>query len=488
MNYINILIYNDNEIHLNQRHLIITGKNGVGKTRFLNNLRTELEKDKNTESHMKKILREQISEILKNGINNYPLSLNLKNQEIKYINKFRNNYDSEFNYTNHLLDIQNLIDNKYKFFNKKKKSYFLKTDSTTQDEHLKIENPDSILENYYYYNNPYHIDNFYKSLSKLIEDYLTNTKGISVYPINHPKNIYYFESSRVSSNLFTMTVFQSFESFKNNQQKHDVEDALGAFLVDQRMAFYDLMKFREPEEHNQSAISARLFDTNEIERWFLKIEKDLQIILENPTIELSFTKKGDQVLIIQKDKDISFSFDSLSSGFKAVFNIYANLLVRAQFQEVAPEELIGIAIIDEIDVHLHISLQKKVLPFLIKAFPKIQFIVSTHSPFVITSTDNDTVVYDISNGEFFDEDLSRYSYESLIKGLFHVDTQSDHLKTEIQTIATILNSDPNNYEKLRETLKNITPYAKQLDVESKSFYFKALNHLLDNQELGELDV
>lgn len=120
MNYINILIYNDNEIHLNQRHLIITGKNGVGKTRFLNNLRTELEKDKNTESHIKKILREQISEILKNGINNYPLSLNLKNQEIKYINNFRNNYDSEINYTNHLLDIQNLIDNKYKFLIKRK--------------------------------------------------------------------------------------------------------------------------------------------------------------------------------------------------------------------------------------------------------------------------------------------------------------------------------------------------------------------------------
>lgn len=120
----------------------------------------------------------------------------------------------------------------------------------------------------------------------------------------------------------------------------------------------------------------------------------------------------------------------------------------AQFQNISPEELCGIAIIDEIDVHLHISLQKKVLPFLIKAFPKVQFIVSTHSPFVITSTDNDTVVYDISSGEFFEDDLSHYSYEAVIKGLFHVNPQSDHLKTEIQTISTILNSDPNNYEKL----------------------------------------
>lgn len=37
--------------------------------------------------------------------------------------------------------------------------------------------------------------------------------------------------------------------------------------------------------------------------------------------------------------------------------------MRAQIQNLAPENLAGIAIIDEIDVHLHISLQKKVLPF-----------------------------------------------------------------------------------------------------------------------------
>ncbi|MNV29110.1 hypothetical protein D3C71_1203230 [compost metagenome] len=84
--------------------------------------------------------------------------------------------------------------------------------------------------------------------------------------------------------------------------------------------------------------------------------------------------------------------------------------------------------------------------------------------------------------------MSRYSYESVIKGLFHVEIQSEQLKSEIEEIAKTINNEPNNYEKLRSIIKNITPYAKQLDVESKSFYFKALNHLLDNQELGDLDV
>ncbi len=140
-------------------------------------------------------------------------------------------------------------------------------------------------------------------------------------------------------------------------------------------------------------------------------------------------------------------------------------------------------------MHIYIShCKKKILPFFTNLFPSVQFIVSTHSPFVITSTDDDTVVYDISSGEFFEDDLSRYSYESVIKGLFHVETQSEQLASETKAIAEILNNEPNNYEKLREILRNISPFAKQLDVESKSFYFKALNHLLDNQELGDLDV
>ncbi|MCG5265898.1 ATP-binding protein [Acinetobacter pittii] len=232
-------------------------------------------------------------------------------------------------------------------------------------------------------------------------------------------------------------------------------------------------------------------DKNEIQakkfsEWFEKFDSHLKFLFEDESTKLVFYRKNYKFKILQNNRE--FDFQTLSSGYLAIFDILADLLIRTEFFDITPEELEGIVLIDEIDAHLHISLQKKILPFFTRLFPQVQFIVSTHSPFVITSTDKYTTVYDISSGEFFENDLSLYSYESVIKGLFHIDTKSDQLKIEIQTIATILNSEPNNYEKLRETLRNITPYAKQLDVESKSFYFKALNHLLDNQELGDLDV
>lgn len=43
-------------------------------------------------------------------------------------------------------------------------------------------------------------------------------------------------------------------------------------------------------------------------------------------------------------------------------------------------EISGVVVVDEIELHLHSILQREVLPKLIALFPKIQFIITTHSP------------------------------------------------------------------------------------------------------------
>ena len=76
----------------------------------------------------------------------------------------------------------------------------------------------------------------------------------------------------------------------------------------------------------------------------------------------------------------------------------------------------GIVLIDELETHLHIELQKKILPFLIEFFPNIQFIVTTHSPFVLNSIE-DAVVYDLEKNIRL-ENLSNFSYEGIVEGYF----------------------------------------------------------------------
>lgn len=76
----------------------------------------------------------------------------------------------------------------------------------------------------------------------------------------------------------------------------------------------------------------------------------------------------------------------MSSGQTALLNLFLSILrdfdeTSQPFQNL--EEITGIVVIDEIDLHLHTIHQRTVLPELMKLFPKIQFIVTTHSPLFI---------------------------------------------------------------------------------------------------------
>ena len=87
----------------------------------------------------------------------------------------------------------------------------------------------------------------------------------------------------------------------------------------------------------------------------------------------------------------------------------------------------GIVLIDELETHLHYELQKKVLPFLCTVFPNIQFIVSTHSAFILNSI-GDAVIYDLENRVAVQNGLSDVPYEGIIEGYFDVSTLSKELQ------------------------------------------------------------
>lgn len=84
------------------------------------------------------------------------------------------------------------------------------------------------------------------------------------------------------------------------------------------------------------------------------------------------------------NKTVYPSIFRLSSGESALLCIFAEILRHADLAATTtnPAEVSGIILIDEVDKHLHIKLQKEVLPKLLGLFPNIQFIVSSHSPFL----------------------------------------------------------------------------------------------------------
>ena len=75
---------------------------------------------------------------------------------------------------------------------------------------------------------------------------------------------------------------------------------------------------------------------------------------------------------------------NLSTGELALICIFAEILRQGDnlYNGIINENIQGIVLVDEIDKHLHIKLQKESLPKLLKAFPNVQFVLSSHSPFM----------------------------------------------------------------------------------------------------------
>ena len=91
------------------------------------------------------------------------------------------------------------------------------------------------------------------------------------------------------------------------------------------------------------------------------------------------------------DSIIVPSLDALSTGQSALFNMFATIVRYADYNNIRNSiilsDITGIVIIDEVELHLHSNLQRDVLPRLFKLFPKVQFVITTHSPLFLLGMD-----------------------------------------------------------------------------------------------------
>ena len=107
-------------------------------------------------------------------------------------------------------------------------------------------------------------------------------------------------------------------------------------------------------------------------------DQDAKLILNYRNIESS------RISIGMSDGRRIPTLQSLSDGESQLFNIFATIIRYGEridlHRSVNLDSIMGLVIIDEVASHLHPTLQHDVLPQLIEMFPKVQFIISTHSP------------------------------------------------------------------------------------------------------------
>jgi len=203
-------------------------------------------------------------------------------------------------------------------------------------------------------------------------------------------------------------------------------------LTSQFLNFLADLKIQEALARNEELE----IDANQIRKWFVNFEGLLGEIFQDKDLQLYFNYKDYSFKILTKGKE--FKFTELSDGFAAVLDIIVDLILKMQKknQLTRAYECEGIVLVDEIETHLHLELQKVIMPLLTEIFPNIQFIVTTHSPFVLSSLSN-AVAFDLEHQEII-EDLTEYSYESLAEGYFGVKTTSSYMEMQLDRLEELL--------------------------------------------------
>ena len=238
---------------------------------------------------------------------------------------------------------------------------------------------------------------------------------------------------------FIIAFYEAHRTIKNlrepkNPTKPELQDKWGIKQTSTQefLNFLADLKIQEALARNEKLER----DANQIREWFVNFEELLGEIFQDKDLQLYFNYKDYSFKILTKGKE--FKFTELSDGFAAVLDIIVDLILKMQHknQLTRAYECEGIVLVDEIETHLHLELQKVIMRLLTEIFPNIQFIVTTHSPFVLSSLSN-AVAFDLEHQKVI-EDLTEYSYESLAEGYFEVETNSSYIKMQLNRLEELL--------------------------------------------------
>lgn len=159
-----------------------------------------------------------------------------------------------------------------------------------------------------------------------------------------------------------------------------------------------------------------------------------------------------RISVVKLSDEVQFypSIFGMSSGELSILSMFVEILRQADniTTNIKLEDIQGIVLVDEIDKHLHIKLQKEALPAMLELFPNVQFIISTHSPFLTmglaenAKTQQRSKIVDLDQGGLETEPKSVEIYQEVydmmigennnFKQLY--DDLQDQLKTETKPI------------------------------------------------------
>lgn len=220
-----------------------------------------------------------------------------------------------------------------------------------------------------------------------------------------------FVSYGVSRAILDLPLRRKGNSFHKKYQRIDaLADALNA---DSRFKSAFVWFYNKELEEQRLQKERRSFDVtlSELDAVRSAITQMFPDLTE-PHIEVN------PLQFVVKQNEQFLNIDQLSDGYKTLLGLVIDLSARmAMANPNSPNPLAeqAIVMIDEVDLHLHPAWQKRVVSDLLRTFPNTQFILTTHSPYIVESINNSLKLAQVTQ-TLQDQNLQdRYPQLALLK-------------------------------------------------------------------------
>ena len=155
----------------------------------------------------------------------------------------------------------------------------------------------------------------------------------------------------------------------------------------------------------------------------------------------------------------------LSDGIRNIFGMISDIayrcyLLNSHLDKESAKETEGIVLIDEVDMHLHPAWQQTILQDLQTAFPKLQFIVTTHSPQVLSTIRKEHIRI-VKDGELLELNAAIQTYGELSSDVLHTVMNVNPRppipeRQDLDELTRLVDSGLYNDPKVREVLDKVT--------------------------------
>lgn len=426
---------------------VFVGNNGAGKTSILKSLATSLSWLVARLRSEKGVGNPIPEEVIRNEFNTAAIKIDVIDKQQLVMNSDQNRLDGEFSWT------------------------ITKTRSGRKSEKSTVLTGASALADYY--RSALSVNN--KFSLPLIAFYPVERVVLDI-PLKIKEKHSFLQLDGYDNSLNQGVDFRRF--FEWFREREDTENESGISA-----SVFEMLTKHLGDEHKQSAIWQRLADlrASSRDRQLTAVRTAIYSLMPGFS-NLKVRRKPRLHMCIDKDNK-TFNVAQLSQGEKSLMALVGDIARRLAMMNPTLENPLngdGIVLIDEVDLHLHPKWQRTLISRLTSTFPNCQFILTTHSPLVISDS-KDVNCYLLENDNLFLlKDLYGEDANSILLKVMDTDIRNEEIDRKLRNLLdAIQTSKLDEAKKLLQDLSSELPESNIELIKAKILFKKKA--LLSNE-------